>query len=399
MKGLRAKSKVGNLRDLVREEGGGPAVFCWYPSSSPHPYHVLKHLSLLQEADIRATDADSGLHGDIRYFLNGSESHQFAIDSLTGQLRTRLFPSPTLDYEKTENYTFYAVAVDERGKGQATFVKVVVEVLDTNDNIPHFFPFSSEATISEDVSVGYSVARMTATDSDSEQNGFISYYIISGGVGKFRVGRQDGIVRVAESLDRESYPVHTLNISAVDGSYHPKEGYGILTVILDDVNDNAPKFAEQAYEVGVSEDVAVGRVFVNVTAADPDFGTNAAITYSMSSHPVFDIDSSTGGVRATQSLDRETEDTYSFIVYAEDGGGLVSSVAVNVVVHDVNDNSPHFLTDVYRTDVLGNTPVGTVVLVVVALDEDSGNNGRVEFSVSDMKEDLFSIGAQDGLVR
>ena len=271
-------------------------------------------------------------------------------------------------------------------------------VLDANDNIPEFFPFSSSATVNEDAPVGFSVARVTATDSDSELNGRISYYIISGGVGKFKVGRVDGVVRVAENLDREVYPVHTLNISAVDGSYYPREGYGILTITLRDVNDNAPRFEKPVYKVGISEDAAVGSVLANVIATDPDLGTNADITYSMS-HAMFAIDSDTGTVRTLRALDREMENTYSFIVHARDGGGLMSSVAVNVVVHDVNDNSPHFLTDVYKTDVLGKIPVGTIVLVVVATDKDTGGNGHVTYSVADMKEDLFSVGVQDGLIR
>ncbi|EDO34815.1 predicted protein, partial [Nematostella vectensis] len=331
-------------------------------------------------SSIMATDRDIESNADVRYRLNGSDSIQFAVNPRTGVITTRVSPPPSLDHERTTNYTFHVIAADQAGTGHESLAEVVIHVLDANDNTPRFIPSSIQSTISEAASIGQSVARVTANDPDSGLNGRIFFSINSGSEGKFEIGRSDGVVRVSGSLDREAKAVYVLNVSAIDGSYSPREGYGTVTVTLQDVNDNTPKFTKPAFNVDVSEGVAVGSVIVNATATDPDQGSNAAITYSMS-YPGFAINSNTGSVTITRPLDRETKQAYSFTVHARDGGGLESNVAVNVEIGDENDNSPQFPTVQYQTDVIDRTPVGTIVLAVNAEDRDVGNNGHVTYAI------------------
>ena len=104
-------------------------------------------------------------------------------------------------------------------------------------------------------------------------------------------------------------------------------------------------------------------------------------------------------ISALSGLDRETKDTYSFIVRVQDGGGLESSVAVNVVISDTNDNSPYFLSERYKTDVIDKTPVGTIVLSIVAEDKDVHQNARIVYTIVDAKDDLFSIDSEDGFIK
>ena len=139
-------------------------------------------------------------------------------------------------------------------------------------------------------------------------------------------------------------------------------------------------------------------MLVNLTANDPDYGINSDISYSMN-HPMFKIDPKTGSMTTTKELDRETMDTYSFIVRVQDGGGLESSVAVNVVISDTNDNSPYFLSERYKTDVIDKTPVGTIVLSIVAEDKDVHQNARIVYTIVDAKDDLFSIDSEDGFIK
>ena len=97
------------------------SFFCVYPIVA----HQLQltysfdfyYLFILQDQEIKAEDPDLGLFGEIQFHLNGSERHQFIIDPITGVISTRKFPPPTLDHEKIGNYSFYVVAVDERGTG------------------------------------------------------------------------------------------------------------------------------------------------------------------------------------------------------------------------------------------------------------------------------------------
>lgn len=351
-----------------------------------------------QHQKIKAKDLDEGLYGEIHYHLNGSEKQQFAIDPITGIISTRKFPLPTLDHERIGNYSFYVVAVDEQGFGHASSVPVNIQVIDANDNVPRFEPSAKTVTISEESPVDFSVTSVYATDPDYKLNGKVSYSLISGADGKFEIGRNDGIIRVIGDLDREMKEHYVLNISALDGSYYPLEGFGTVNITLSDINDNTPRFEKLVYKVTISEESPIGSLLINLTANDPDYGTNSDISYSMN-HPMFTIDPKTGSVTTTGELDREAQDTYSFIVRVQDGGGLESSVAVNVVISDTNDNSPYFLSARYKTDVIDKTPVGTIVLTIVAEDKDIHENARITYSIADEKDDLFSIDPEDGFIK
>lgn len=56
-----------------------------------------------------------------------------------------------------------------------------------------------------------------------------------------------------------------------------------LTILVLDVNDNAPVFQRRDYAVTVPEDVAVGTEVVRVLATSADIGPNAEITYNIRS--------------------------------------------------------------------------------------------------------------------
>lgn len=350
-----------------------------------------------QASPIKTTDGDTDVNAEIRYHLNGTEASQFSIDPLTGVITTRNNPPPTLDHEDITNYTFHVVAVDRRGTAHASYARVTIHILDMNDNIPTFNPGSKTITISESSPIGHSVTMVTATDPDSDLNGRIFYSINSGSEGKFEVGRVDGVIRVSAGLDRETKEEYTLNISAIDGSYYPNEGYGTVIVKLQDVNDNKPMFIKPVFNVIVPEGTPVGTVIVNVTASDSDLGTNALLTYRMN-HLGFTISAQTGSVSTTQELDRETKQIYSFTVTARDGEGLESSVSVNVEIGDENDNSPQFPTNQYQTDIMDKTSVGTIVLSVKAEDRDTGENRRVTYSIVTSKDNLFAVEPNTGLI-
>lgn len=56
-----------------------------------------------------------------------------------------------------------------------------------------------------------------------------------------------------------------------------------MTILVLDVNDNAPVFQRRDYAVTVPEDVAVGTEILRVLAKSVDIGPNAEITYNFRS--------------------------------------------------------------------------------------------------------------------
>ena len=83
-------------------------------------------------------------------------------------------------------------------------------------------------------------------------------------------------------------------------------------------------------------------------------------------------------------------------VQAKDVGGKQGTATVNVVVTDINDESPLFDGGPYSFRVREGES-GADVGKVLALDSDSGDNANVHYSVPE--DSPFSIDAIDGRIR
>lgn len=100
----------------------------------------------------------------------------------------------------------------------------------------------------------------------------------------FLFSESSGIVRPSSRLDYESMAekFYILNISATDNG-HPKfTSYAVLNITVTDFNDNQPKFSQNSYKLGVSEDAAVATYFDQITATDEDVGENAKVINGLS---------------------------------------------------------------------------------------------------------------------
>lgn len=138
----------------------------------------------------------------------------------------------------------------------SSLLHCVVEVEDYNDHAPVFIPhFLSLAPMPEDITVGTSVARLVASDSDSGQNRDITYSLSedSDPEGLFTID-QSGVLSVAQPLDRETTTQHLLVVIATDHGVPPLTGSATVQLPLLDVNDNGPEF-EAAYSPIVFENV------------------------------------------------------------------------------------------------------------------------------------------------
>ena len=198
-------------------------------------------------------------------------------------------------------------------------------------------------------------------------------------------------------LDREKTGSYRINVSAIDGNLYPRQGFGMVEITILDVNDNPPSFDEVEYTTTVPEDLPVGGLVLTVQASDPDL--DSVVTYTLV-HSVFQVDSTSGNIRTKVTLDRETVDSYSLTVLAQDEDGLGTSVSVNIEVGDVNDNPPNFpKSNHYRTDVRESTQVGSDVMLVVATDADIGKNAELQYSLAQNPDNLFEIVSHSGMLR
>uniref|UniRef100_A0A2K5CTE3 Cadherin domain-containing protein n=1 Tax=Aotus nancymaae TaxID=37293 RepID=A0A2K5CTE3_AOTNA len=160
-----------------------------------------------------------------------------------------------------------------------------------------------------------------------------------------------------------------------------------VLIVIVDINDNAPEFAQRLYEVQVPENAPIGSLVVTVSATDLDAGTHGELSYSFFQYSnqiiqAFEINSITGEIRLKKVLDFEEIQSYHVEVEASDGGGLSEKCTVAIEVMDINDNAPELTMSLLISDIPENSPE-TVVAVFGISDPDSGNNGKIMCSIQD----------------
>lgn len=260
---------------------------------------------------------------------------------------------------------------------QVTNAFVTIHVRDYNDNQPTmtiiFLSEDGSPRISEGAQPGQYVARISVTDPDYGEYANVNVSL-EGGDGKFALTTKDSIIYliyVDQMLDREERDSYDLRVMATDSGTPPLRAESSFTILVTDVNDNPPLFDQQSYRQTIPEVVYPGSFVLQVTARDKDHGPNGDIRYSLlkgkNSHSDwFSIHPVTGIITTATALDFESEPAPSITVVATDSGHppLSSTAKVDIVLQDVNDNTPVFSSNIYNASIKENTPAGTCFLEV-----------------------------------
>lgn len=313
---------------------------------------------------ISATDEDTGENAHITYIMEDNVP-QFKIDPDSGAITTQV----EIDYEDQASYTLAIIAHDNGipQKSDTTYVEIIV--VDANDNVPQFGREKYQGSVFEDVPEFTSVLQISASDRDSGSNGRVSYTFQGGddGDGYFFIEQFSGIVRTNKKLDREHIPVYNLRAYAVDRGLPPQKAAVEIQVSVLDINDNAPVFEQDKLYIDVKENSPIDSVVAQITAKDPDEGTNAQITYQIikgNVPEVFGLDVLTGDLKALMDLDYETQTEYVIVVQAT-SASLVSSATVLIRLVDLNDNEPilhnfEIIFNNYITNKSNSFPTGVI---------------------------------------
>ncbi|XP_053279440.1 protocadherin Fat 3a [Pleuronectes platessa] len=328
---------------------------------------------------IQAIDPDEEGPGRmVAYSLVDSAGGSFSIDKSSGIVVLER----VLDREVQSAYQITVLASDQGSPlPLSSLVNVTITVLDINDNPPVFERRDQMVTVLEDVGVGTEVLRVYAASKDIGTNAEITYSIRSGNEhGKFHIHPLTGAILIAQSLDYETCRDYFLTVEARDGGTPPLSAISTVNINLTDVNDNAPMFNHDVYSAVVSEDANIGESVVQLLAEDADSQLNGAILYSIVSGDrdnQFFIDPLSGVIKVNKQLDHETVSSYSLAIRALDSGipPMSSNVMVNIDISDINDNPPTFSPANLSTVIQENKPIGTTILQLSVIDQDSSHNG------------------------
>ncbi|XP_065255541.1 cadherin-17 [Emys orbicularis] len=174
-------------------------------------------------------------------------------------------------------------------------------------------------------------------------------------------GEKDGVIEIAStsgylylngSLDRENKEIHRLQVEALNVAGQKVKGPYSITINVQDINDNPPKFEKSKYSGVVWQNSRPGKPFLYVRATDRDDPTtpNAQLFYNILHHfpnpyksMLFQIDNVTGAISTSEPgsrlLNPQTQATFTLVVTVKDLAGmsenaLTSNTDVEITVKE-----------------------------------------------------------------
>ncbi|XP_014608938.1 PREDICTED: cadherin-89D [Polistes canadensis] len=356
-----------------------------------------------------------------------------------------LYAPNGLDRETRQNYSITVIAEGSKGL-QVIQIRVIVD--DENDHPPVFSSSSYEGRILENSRDGTEVIManpIAASDKDEGINQEFIFSLTGEGSSLFRIDPKNARVFFEgsnqESLNREERESYDLQVVAEDGGGMMSSAR--FKIIVDDTNDNSPKFIrmivlpDQGVKVSnqpdeesiankshaedsasiesnetkrknerksplllVPENVTIGAPIIRLLAEDKDVGSNAEMNYSLQNETIsggisttvvvqskqdsigrryFLLDSRTAEISVARALPPERN--VRLVVIAKDGGGLSDNITIRIHVVDVNDHAPVFDQSWYSFDVAEGSYMGHTIGTVRAVDSDFGINANVNYEI------------------
>ncbi|CAI5660249.1 unnamed protein product [Oreochromis niloticus] len=200
--------------------------------------------------------------------------------------------------------------------------------------------------------------------------------------GVFSLDRDTGDLLLLKAVDREEFPRYHIGFRVFDKHTNVERWYFSLTVIVDDVNDNAPEFVGPL-QFTVPEHCSAGTVVGVVSATDRDeiYTDHVKIKYTLvSGSDMFTIHPETGVITTTtNTLDRELKENHVVTVKIQDmngaPNGLFATSTATIALSDINDNPPTFMKSSYNVTVEENESEKLLLRIPVQ-DKDSINTSN-----------------------
>nr|XP_048717647.1 protocadherin alpha-3-like isoform X5 [Caretta caretta] len=364
---------------------------------------------------LNATDMDEGINKNISYSFTSHIPQNirkvFRIEQNTGEIRVK----GNIDFEDINLFEIQVEAKDKGNPPLGGHCKVMIDILDVNDNAPELAVTSLSLPVPEDAPPGTVVALISVSDRDSGDNGKVTcsippdlpFQLVS-------TFKNYHSLVLAEAVDRERVSEYKILVTARDEGAPSLSANSSILVPIADVNDNAPAFPQPMYTVFVKENNRPGAHLLSVSASDPDVRENAFVSYSVVERSVgeqqpvssyISVHSESGHIYGLQPFDYEELQVLQFQVNARDAGfpSLCGNVTVQLFVLDENDNAPAVSPPGSGRGSPGpelvplSAGAGHVVGKVRAVDADSGYNAWLRYEVQEARAaGPFRVGVYSG---
>ena len=344
-----------------------------------------------------AVDSDVGDNGEISYNIIDSSPELFQIDSNT----SAVFLIGSLNFERSPTHNLVIQATNP--SGTATSHAYTINVMNEKENLfpPVFSPDTPPAvSISKNAPIGAHLTSVNATDADPEPGGEVKYYITAGSAyGYFTINQSNGEISVLYDLTGIEVQEVALDILASDFGYPSLSTSFTLAVFLEPDDDAKPFFIHAMYSTLAPEAFTAQNTIFGSVQAFVNGRPACDVTYSIVSgnEERFSINASSGAISKVSLLNRELESMYTLFVSASLGSVSNTSYAlVAIEVADSNDHTPSFVAD-FDVTIFNDHPtgLGSAFMRVFAVDQDIGENGRLEYSIIDNSGN-FAIDSSSG---
>ncbi|XP_036905250.1 cadherin-related family member 1 isoform X1 [Sturnira hondurensis] len=317
---------------------------------------------ILQGLKITVNDSDQGANAKFNLRLVGPGGIFRVVPQTVlneAQVTIIVENSAAIDFEKFKVLTFKLLAIEVNTPEKfSSTADVVIQLLDTNDNVPKFTSHYYIARIPENAPGGSNVVAVTAVDPDTGPWGEVRYSIYGSGADLFLVHPSTGIIctQTWASLDAEATARYNFYVKAEDaeGRYSLAEVF----VTLLDVNDHYPQFGNSMQEKTMVLGTPVKIEATDQDAEEPNNLVDYSITHAEPAN-VFDIDAHTGEIRLKNSI--HSLDALNNVTFNRD-------YTWSLEVQAKDRGSPSFSTtallkiDIIDTEMLSRNPMDTFLM-------------------------------------
>ncbi|XP_034453266.1 protocadherin gamma-C5-like [Hippoglossus hippoglossus] len=348
-----------------------------------------------------AEDPDVGSNSLKTYSLSKNDYFSLKFkETKNGKAVPELVLEKTLDREKNALHHMLLTALDGGNPVTSGTCKIIITVLDNNDNFPVFNENEYKVSLKENSTKGTLVIKLKATDADDGLNGEVKYsfgsrtpdFVLS----TFEINDITGEIVLKGLLDYETSKSYLIDVTAKDKGVPEMEGDCRVQLDVEDINDNAPDIVLTSKPVPVREDAPSGTVVALISARDLDSGNNGKVNLRLPKGSHFTLKPSFSNnyeLVTSAALDRESFSEYNIEITATDSGSppLSSKKIIPVSITDVNDNPPVFSQPSYNVYLKENGVPGSILYSVSASDLDFGENAKISYAILDSKVQDVSV--------
>ncbi|XP_074068863.1 protocadherin gamma-B2-like isoform X11 [Macrotis lagotis] len=292
---------------------------------------------------LKTRDRDSGENGEIVCYLQGNIP--FKLES-SSKNYYKLLTDGALDREQTPEYNITVTVTDKGNPPLSSSKTFTLHIADVNDNAPIFLQPSYVAYVPENNPSGASISCVSAVDPDLEQNGRLSFSIVSSDLDLLllssyvSVNVHRGDIFAQRSFDYEQVRTFELILQACDAGSPVLCANVTLRVFIVDQNDNAPIIlyptlgteGSALFDM-VPRSAEPGYLVTKVVAVDADSGHNAWLAYHVlqATDPgLFSLGLRTGEIRTARAMADRDSDRHRLLVSVQDGGQPPRSATVTL---------------------------------------------------------------------